>query len=927
MKVLAITFCFFFFFILTNTKFSVCIGFCRENEQQALESLKKEVYDPTNSLSSWIVGKDCCEWEGVVCHNLTRHVIELHIGSDLNGSYDLRINNFEWLPSLFNLENLNISSVDLGNATNWLHVINMLPSLVDLRLYDCSLQHIPPLLYHNFSSLETLDLSMNNFSSSIPKWIFNLPSLVSLDLSDSNLIGPFPEGPVNFTSLTTFRASGNSFNCLLPRWLFDLNNLQYLELRTSGIEGAMPCEARNVTKLKNLDLTWNNLNSTIPNWLYQCKDLESLSLSINNIEGVVSNAVTNLSSITSIDLSENMLSGKLPNVIGKLSKLGSLVLFENQFEGEIFELFNSRSNFLPAGLRNRSSLTRLRLGNNKLTGILPESLGQLSMLEWFDISNNRLEGFVTESHFTNWTQLRYFFAYDNNLTLKVSHNWIPPFQVIYIAIGGWNIGPLFPMWFQTQKYVQHVDISNGGIQGEVPTWFWNISSQFEVLDLSHNQFVGEVPTISTCNYCYMLLGSNNFSGPLPQVSPNVVDLDLSNNSFSGGLSHFLCEANKNGSYRLEILNLEGNDLSGEIPDCWMNWPQLMVLNLGDNNLIGGIPRSMEVLCNLKSLDLRRNRLTDPLPSSLANCTKLLKIDLAENEFVGQLPPWLGMKFLDLIILSLSSNKFYGELPPEICHLKELQILDLANNSFFGTIPRCISNLTTMVAGDKLEKVDIEYDFDGLGYVVRERAIVTTKDNIYQYDKTLALVTSMDMSNNNLSGDIPISFTSLVGLRFCNFSKNHLTGRIPNGIGDMKVLESLDLSENQLSGQIPQSLSSLSTLSFLNLSYNNLSGKIPVSTQFQSFNFSSFQGNELCGLPLLANCSSGGQNPNVDTEKDESDEDELDWFYIAMSIGFGLSFWGVCSCLLFKRSWRHAYYRFLDSCWESLCVKIQIWGWI
>ncbi|XP_075078863.1 receptor-like protein EIX2 [Nicotiana tabacum] len=336
---------------------------------------------------------------------------------------------------------------------------------------------------------------------------------------------------------------------------------------------------------------------------------------------------------------------------------------------------------------------------------------------------------------------------------------------------------------------------------------------------------------------------------------------------------------------------------------------------------------MEVLNNLISLDFRRNRLTGPLPSSLVNCTKLLKTNLTENEFVGQLPPWLGMKFSDLIILSLSSNRFYGELPPEICPLKDLQILDLANNSFFGTIPRCISNLTTMVAGNRLGEADIMYNSLVPLEIVRESAMVTTKGNIYRYDKTLALVISMDMSNNNLSGDIPISFTSLVRLKFCNFSKNHLTGTIPNGIGDMKVLESLDLSENQFSGQIPQSISSLSTLSFLNLSYNNLSVKIPVGTQLQSFNSSSFLGNELCGLPLLANCNSSGQNPGVDIEKDESDKDELDWFYIAMSIEFGLSFWGICSCLLFKRSWRHAYYRFLDSCLESLSVKVQIRGWI
>ncbi|KAG5629258.1 hypothetical protein H5410_000975 [Solanum commersonii] len=587
MKVLAITLWVLLFFILTNTKFVVCVGICRDNEQQALETLKKKVYDPSEILSSWVVGKDCCEWEGVVCNNLTRHVIELSIYSDQIESRYLRINNLEWLTSLSSLENLEIESVDLSKANEWLQVINMLPSLVDLRLYNCSLHHITPLLdYHNFSSLKSLDLSMNyKLNSSVPKWVFNLPNLVSLDLNYCNFTGPFSDGPVNLTSLTTFKASRNSFNCRLPKWLFDLNNLEHLELGASGIEGAIQSKSRNLTKLKYIDLYENDLNSTIPNWLYGCKDLEHLNLDGNHLEGTVSSLISNLSSIIYIDLSDNMLSGKLPNVIGKLGKLGYLSLSENLFEGDISELFNVRSNFLSVGLGNTSSLTSLSLDDNKLTGALPESVGQLSMLEDFSISNNRLEGVVTESHFSKLTQLKLFYASRNNLTLKVSRNWIPPFQATDIVISGWNIGPLFPMWLRTQKRIVNVDISDGGIHGEVPTWFWNLSSQIRFLNLSHNHFVGEVPIISTPSWTdghggpwTMYFGSNNFSGPLPLISTIVTELDLSNNSFSKGLSNFLCEA-KNGSYKLEILNLGGNDLSEEIPDCWMNWPELTVCNL------------------------------------------------------------------------------------------------------------------------------------------------------------------------------------------------------------------------------------------------------------------------------------------------------------------------------------------------------------
>ncbi|KAG5629254.1 hypothetical protein H5410_000971 [Solanum commersonii] len=203
--------------------------------------------------------------------------------------------------------------------------------------------------------------------------------------------------------------------------------------------------------------------------------------------------------------------------------------------------------------------------------------------------------------------------------------------------------------------------------------------------------------------------------------------------------------------------------------------------------------------------------------------------------------------------------------------------------------------------------------------------MVNKGNKYQYDTILALFTSMDMSSNNLSGDIPISLTRLAGLRSFNFSKNNLTGRIPNDIGYMKVLESVDLSENQLYGQIPQSISSLTTLSYLNLSDNNLSGMISLSTQLQSFDPTSFQGNKLCGLPLLLNYSSNGNYiPYHEYEDDESDKDEVDWFYTSMAIGFALSFWGFYGSLFFKRSWRHAYFRFLDRCWEMLLSKFPIY---
>ncbi|KAK2976430.1 hypothetical protein RJ640_001823 [Escallonia rubra] len=169
----------------------------------------------------------------------------------------------------------------------------------------------------------------------------------------------------------------------------------------------------------------------------------------------------------------------------------------------------------------------------------------------------------------------------------------------------------------------------------------------------------------------------------------------------------------------------------------------------------------------------------------------------------------------------------------------------------------------------------------------EDVYVVTKGSELQYVATLSLVTSMDLSSNNLSGEIPKELTSLVELLSLNLSGNRLTGMIPKKTGDMKKLESLDFSRNQLSGEIPSSISSLTFLSYLNLSFNNLSGRIPTSTQLQSFNASCFIGNKLCGPPVNKDCTVNGVTPNNRNEEGKGDRPEVDWFYLCMALGFAV----------------------------------------
>ena len=170
-----------------------------------------------------------------------------------------------------------------------------------------------------------------------------------------------------------------------------------------------------------------------------------------------------------------------------------------------------------------------------------------------------LEGMVLEVHFANLMRLKTLVASQNRLTLEVSDNWTPPFQLNTLVLGSWNLGPKFPLWLYSQKQLLSLDISNTGIIDAVPPWFWNLSSQFHYLNISHNQIYGEIPHIPLIFSIFSTIdmSSNHFKVPLPCISSNVSFLDLSNNLLSGSISHFLCYK-MNELKQMSYLNLGKN---------------------------------------------------------------------------------------------------------------------------------------------------------------------------------------------------------------------------------------------------------------------------------------------------------------------------------------------------------------------------------
>ena len=142
---------------------------CIDTERHALLTFKQDLIDPLNRLSSWTVDGDCCHWLGVVCHNLTAHVHQLHLRSFPPSSDFVTAKQFDAQEEAYERSMF-------GGKLN--------PSLLDLK------------------HLNYLDLSFNNFSTSpIPSFLGSMKSLTSLNLSNAGFVGVIPHQLGNLSNL------------------------------------------------------------------------------------------------------------------------------------------------------------------------------------------------------------------------------------------------------------------------------------------------------------------------------------------------------------------------------------------------------------------------------------------------------------------------------------------------------------------------------------------------------------------------------------------------------------------------------------------------------------------------------------------------------------------------------------------------------
>ncbi|KAH7692000.1 Non-specific serine/threonine protein kinase protein [Dioscorea alata] len=381
---------------------------CLETERQTLLQFKSGLSDPAHRLSSW-TGDDCCSWMGVACSNdVPRHVIKLdlriripefigsfkkleylnlskagftgtiphHLGNlsmlkslDLSINYwqSLVIDNAGWLSRLTSLKYLNMSYVDMLQASNWLPVINMLPSLLEIRLSFCDLSG--PLLnlpFVNFTSLSTLDLSFNHIDSSLPDWLFDLSNLEYMYLNGNHFEGKIPSNIGNLTFLKALDLSSyfSPSNLQIPSTLGNLCNLHtlslsYLDLSLEQAKLGRIFSGCIINSLTELDLSSTSLNGSLPGWLGTLTNLKILDLSSN--EGLsLSTSLSNLCKLQTLSLNGLDLSKEA----AKTARI---------FSGCIVQ-----------------RLKELHLANTNLQGDMPYWIDGLENLKLLDLSLNQI---------------------------------------------------------------------------------------------------------------------------------------------------------------------------------------------------------------------------------------------------------------------------------------------------------------------------------------------------------------------------------------------------------------------------------------------------------------------------------------------------------------------------------------------------------
>ncbi|WOH06710.1 hypothetical protein DCAR_0626138 [Daucus carota subsp. sativus] len=462
---------------------------------------------------------------------------------------------------------------------------------------------------------------------------------------------------------------------------------------------------------------------------------------------------------------------------------------------------------IPVGFGNMVNLRNLSLASNAIDGKIPESFGKMTSLTNLFLSNNMLQGNIPESFGRNLGRLQWLDLSENNFDGDLEE----------------FLKGLFDGEGATRS-LETLRLGNNKLTGSLPdiTKFPSLKTFW----LRGNQLNGSFPKsfsqVSTL--VFLDLAKNRITGTLPDLTyfKSLKKLDLSNNQLHGKLPKSISQL-----HDLELLDVSSNLLKDTVSEAHLsNLSNLKVLHLAYNSLTLEFSTNWFPPFQLDVIRLAYCRLGIHFPTWIRTQNNYSELDISYAAISDKVPNWFWDLSPRLTYLNLSYNHLSGSVPDLSSKLVSYSSLDFNSNQFVGPVPSLPPDLTSLHLSKNMFTGSVSF--------------LCSIANGY--------FTSLDLSDNKLSGELPDCWMDMSELVILNLGNNYISGKIPSSLGSLYQLQTLNLRHNSLVGELPLSMKNCSKLNILDLGNNKFSGIIPawVGTHLTNLIVLSLRSNEFHG---------------------------------------------------------------------------------
>ncbi|XP_023742060.1 receptor-like protein EIX2 [Lactuca sativa] len=492
-------------------------------------------------------------------------------------------------------------------------------------------------------------------------------------------------------------------------------------------------------------------------------------------------------------------------------------------------------------LVNLTYLNHLDLSSNSFHGNIPRSIGSLAELRYLDLSGNSFYGTIPPE-IGNLTNLQELSLGSVGRCRVENLDWLSHLSHLEeLALDGISLAKE-NQWVDVVLSLRN--LSSLSLDGcELSQVVYPYSSSFlnsssssiSFLSLRNNNLnssmYGWLSPLTSDKLCRLELSSNMLDG-IPKYLGNLSSLEaltLDYNSAVVRFPDFLKKLSSGcTSHTLRYFFARSSQFTGSLPDYIQNFSSLSYLYLSNNHMNGTISEKLWELSSLEEIDLSQNHLSGAISENIAK-SKASIINLSKNPLQGvpSTDHMSNLSYLDYI--SLSSCKLGPHFPKWIQKLEKLTGLDISNSRISDIVPPefwdmqfSYLNLSSNNISGEIPYLSSSYG----GSTMIDLSSNSFNGPIPHLPSSLEL---LNLSRNKFSGGISSLCQIVDGfLQFLDLSHNSLTGRIPDCLWHFKELKVLNLGHNSLFGKLPTSFKSLIKLKALYLYENDFSGEFPLS---------------------------------------------------------------------------------------------------